>query len=665
MIRSLPLWTMVLACNVDDPVPVVDANGALRRLSSCEEVRAALEDAVVEQTVEGRYGSWGWAVEDGADGGPPTPAPTDYTTTNVQEAGVDEPDLVKTNGTHMFIAQDRALHVLRSWPAADTAELASVTLPGWATGLFLLDDRVVVLAQVDAGTDPTLPAFTDGWAVTRVLVYDVSDPANPALLRTQDFEGYLADARMIGDQAWLVINQWLAVPQPVWDAAWTSIEASPYLSWDSPQETRDAMKALARAAVQPAVHAAMATVDIPSLLPAWQQDGAGAAPLLACGELYATATPSHLSMMSVIQFDVTDLGVAATGLMSDGWTVYASLQNLYVAQTSWWWWGAEDAGVTQIHQFALEADGPRYAASGEVDGWIYDAFGMSEHAGFLRVATTDFGGWWWGPVDPAAEPAANHITVLHDDGAGALGVVGHVGGIAPGEQIQAARFLGDKGYIVTFRRTDPLFTLDLSDPTNPTVVGELVLPGYSAYLHPMDDDHLLAVGMQGLETGELTGLAVSIFDVSDLANPTLQDQYDLTEQGWAWSEAMWDHHAFTWHRDVLTIPAYFERYDAGTGTWTGFSGAISLRASVTDGLAELGRVDHHDLVDASTCLYARWWDYGEDACAWGGEWWYAQVRRSVYIEDNLYTISNYGVKVNALNDPSVRIATVVFYPTGG
>ena len=664
MLRHLPLALALAACDPDEPAPPVRPEAALRRLTSCEDLRATLEDALVEQIVQGRYGWWGWAVaedaETGADDAPSSPS--DYTGTNVQEAGVDEIDLVKTDGTHMYLAQDRALHVLSSWPPDQTEKLATVDLAGWATGLFLAGDRVIVVSYVDSESDPTLAAFTDGWAVTRAQILDVSDPAHPRLEGTFDFEGWVTDARMIGDQVYLVIDQWTTLPEAVWTRVWSASSILPSVPWDAPEADRLAAEAAGRALVRPLIHDALADLDPATIAPRFREAVSPGEPLVACDDLYATSTPTHLAMLSVVRVDLGTLDVDATGILSDGWTVYASADHLYVAQTSWWWWGWEDEGATHIHRFALEDDGPRYVASGEISGWIYDQFAMSEYEGRLRVATTDFGGWWWGPADPDAEPPANNVYVLEDDGQGALTTVGHVGGIAPGEQIRAARMIGDKGYLVTFRQTDPLFTLDLSDPTAPTVVGELVMPGFSSYLHPMDDDHLLAVGMQGLDTGELTGLAVSIFDVSDLADPRLVQQYALSEDGWAWSEAMWDHHAFTWHRDVLTLPAFFERWDDELGAWSGFSGAIVLSASVEGGISELGRVDHHDLVEASDCLYDRWWGWGDEVCAYGGSWWYAQVRRSVYIEDNLYTISDYGVKVNELMDPSVEIGRVVLFP---
>jgi hypothetical protein len=155
-------------------------------------------------------------------------------------------------------------------------------------------------------------------------------------------------------------------------------------------------------------------------------------------------------------------------------------------------------------------------------------------------------------------------------------------------------------------------------------------------------------------------VAVNLFDVSDPASPELVQSHEIEGDGWSWSEAMWDHHAFTYHRDVLTIPAFTETYDASTGTWDGFSGTISFHATPEDGITEIGRVDHRDLVAQSECLYDRWYDW--DAGCGYDSYWYARVRRSVYIEDNLFTISDYGVKVNDLNDPAIAHTSVVYYP---
>jgi uncharacterized secreted protein with C-terminal beta-propeller domain len=257
---------------------------------------------------------------------------------------------------------------------------------------------------------------------------------------------------------------------------------------------------------------------------------------------------------------------------------------------------------------------------------------MGEHDGYLRVATTEFD-WWWG-TDDGQQDEGSVVSVLEQRG-GSLVTVGQVDGIAPGEQIYATRFMGDKGYVVTFEVIDPLFTLDLSDPTAPRIVGELEITGFSSYLHPAGDDHLLAVGMEATPEGQILGLAVSLFDVSDFANPALADRYlvELEEDQWSWSEAMSDHHAFTYHRGVLSIPAYI----AGPDEW--FGGLVVIDVDLDDGLTELGRIDHSTLATPDR---------------------YPHVRRSVYIEDYLYSLSTLGLKVSRLREPSVTIAEVPF-----
>ena len=663
-IQRFALPWLLAACNPTVPVdpPPVDAGVALRRMADCTELRDQITDVTLESMVQGGY-YWGPEVDVAQDDGDGGGGPTDFTTTNVQEAGVDELDLVKTNGTHLFIAQDRGVHLLKSWPVEETEQLASISLEGWSPGLFLIDDQLVVFEQVwswygavDEGLD-----FTDRDGL-RVHTYDITDPAAPVLTHTVELEGYLTDARMIDGTVHMVMQQWLDLPYEVWELMWNGTVDIPEVDWSATEAEQEMQREAARVALRPHVAQIVADTPLIDLLPLYRPAaGDDVSMLLACDDVYAPPNLSPAGMMTVVSLDPSDGSVGATGLMADGWTVYASLDNLYVAQSSRWWWGYENEGLSHVHKFAIGGDEPVYVASGEVKGWTYDQFAMSEHDGFLRVATTDFIDWWdW---DGDRDEAANNLFVLEDDGDGELVKVGEVTGLAPGEQIQAARLMGDKGYIVTFRQTDPLFTLDLSDPTNPTVEGELHMPGFSAYLHPVGDDHLLGVGMAGLETGELTGLAVNIFDVSDLSNPTLTSQHEVDGDGWAWSEALWDHHAFTYHRDVLTIPAYTDNYDPDTGDWQWFSGTISFDATTDGGIREIGRVDHRDLVDESECLYSWWWEWEDAVC--NGDYWYANVRRSVYIEDNLFTISDYGVKVNDLNDPSVEIASVPFYPLGG
>jgi hypothetical protein len=460
----------------------------------------------------------------------------------------------------------------------------------------------------------------------------------------------MVGARMIDGNVYTIVTTYLDIPQEAWNLIYDPDLGLPEVEWDDPQEVRDAAADAARVILQPLVAALVTELDLEDLIPLMRDRTAAnpfpqAVPMLDCTDIYHPAKKSEYAILSVLHLDLGDdvpylTELSSTGLLANGWTVYASTENLYLAQSSrWWWWGRGALSMTSaIHKFNLAADSEqpvRYVASGEVPGWLLNQFSMSEHEGYLRVATT-MTDWWW-RTGPEEEDTGSLVTVLADNQWGELIAVGQVSGIAPGEQIYATRFLGDRGYLVTFVRIDPLFTLDLSDPTNPQVIGELKIPGYSAYLHPIDENHLLAVGMNGDESGRLDGLAVNIFDVSDFANPILAHQYVFGENSgngwsWSWSESLNDHHAFTFHRDVLSFPAY----SSGSGQ-ARFDGLLVLAIDKDAGIFELGRVEH-----------------SSDSCGYG--YCQARMRRSIYIEDYLYSISTRGIMVNQLLNPDINLA---------
>lgn len=646
----LALALLLLGCPPDPPEgepPPVTSDAWLLRIASCDELRGDVTDAWLEALVQSRYGYW-LDFAEGDDDAPTADGdgPSDWSETNVQEEGVDEPDLVETDGEFIYIAQRGELRIVDSWPPADTASVASLPLDSNPWSMFLDGDRVVTFGWIG----DVFPG-DDDWrssGATRVTFIDVTDRSAPTVVRTLDLDGWMADARRIGDDVYLVLDTWMGMPWELWDIIWSEELELPEVEWDAPEEEQEAARQEARDLLRPYVEAFAANVDVDDLLPRQLDSVDGAiAPLLDCTDIYKPLDTGDVSLLSVVHFDMhADEPASATGLLSDGWTVYASQDNLYVARSSWWWWwGWGDLDLTtHIHKFHLDGGDTDYEASGEVPGWMLNQFSMSEHNGFLRVATTDRD-WWWGT--PTDEEAANNVFVLEQRGS-SLELAGEVRGIAPGEQIQAARFLGDRGFLVTFLQIDPLFTLDLSDPYNPAIVGELEVPGFSSYLHPFEDVHLLATGMDGTEDGTITGFSVSLYDVSDMAAPSLTDRITLGSD-WGWSESLWDHHAFTLHRGVLSVPFYSWDDDVS------FSGLLVIDAETT-GLTELGRIDHADLVGDSVCIY-EW----EDACE--TDWWYAQVRRSVVIEDNLYSISDYGMKVNELENPDAEIARVLFWPT--
>jgi hypothetical protein len=289
--------------------------------------------------------------------------------------------------------------------------------------------------------------------------------------------------------------------------------------------------------------------------------------VLPCETVAAPPDFAGLGLTWIGSIDVDGDGtpIGSTGIVSTGDTVYASADNLYVATQNWdWRWDgpvpldvqstspdrtpAEDPGPppTLIHQFRLD-DGTAatYVASGQVEGRLLNQFAMSEHNGDLRVATTtdDWGGF--------GEQSESTVFVLRPEG-DALRQVSSIGGLGKDEQIYAVRFIGDLAYVVTFRQIDPLYVIDLSDPANPVQAGELKIPGYSAYLHPVGEGLLLGVGQDATDTGRTTGTQLSLFDVSD---PTSPQRISTLPIG-GYSEVEWDHRAFLfWPADgTIVLP---------------------------------------------------------------------------------------------------------------
>lgn len=682
------------ACKKDepDPKPTTDHPIMLQRFESCDALRGYVSEVWTEYLVQSLYG-WGWAVDDdaeaGEDGGGEDGGGSDWSETNVQEEGVDEPDLVKTDGAYLYIVQNNELTIVDAWPAEGMEIVSSLSLDGYPFAMFLYESRLAVFSywyEYDDGPDDgedkdeRAADFRYGSAA-RVTIFDVSDPTAPEALREVDVEGWYTDARMIGSDVYMVASTWADAPDGVWELAWDDELGLPELDSDPSEAEIQAAMTAARAVLLPEVTAIIGALPIEDLVPRYRDQVPGEdADLLAlgaCSDIYRTSNLSLPAYLVLTHLDLAEgeagSSLSATSVMAQGWTVYASQENLYAAQTSWYWfWDSADSELdTQIHKFSLSGATSAYEASGEVQGWLLNQFSMSEHQGDLRVSTTDIDSWWGaaegGDVAETdeggsttgrvveEEPPANNVFVLRQMG-DELHTIGSLTGLAPGERIYATRFLGDRGFLVTFEQVDPLFTIDLSDPTDPRLVGELEIPGYSSYLHPVGQDHLLAVGMEGTPDGTITGFAVSLFDVTDFATPLLDARLTVASDDWSWSEALWDHHAFTYYNGILTVPLYTYDYDGETDDWEQFSGLWVIEVDEAAGtLTELGRVDHADLVEASECLYGDW-----EGCE--EYYWYAWMRRSVVIEETLYSLSDYGVKANEHAAPDHEISAVLFRP---
>jgi len=648
----------IVACNTVDPYddpPIAVDDAALYRFDDCAQLKGYVADAWLESIVGWRYYGVPMAADAESGAADDGSGPSDYSQTNTQEAGVDEPDIVKTDGDHVYVLQQARpeLTIVRSWPVDEAEVVARVAIEGHPNSMFLDGDRVAVFSNIWAEYDERNgemkdTPYRDGYA-TRITLVDISDRAAPVVERTLDVDGWMTSARLLGDDLYVVLETWSWMPDELWQRVDDVQQRLPEYPYDGTEEEQAAWRRAARVELRPIVEDVVDDIPVDRLLPRQYETRPGSSittdDLLACSDVYHPEGLSDPSVLTMTHLDLSraDSELTGTALMASGWTVYASQDNLFVAQPSsaWWWGWGEPETTTHVHRFALGGEASTYTGSGEVPGWLWSQFAMSEHEGYLRVATTD--GW----SARGEEPPANNLFVLDEN----LRRVGSVTGFAPGESIYSARFIGEQGYVVTFRQIDPLFTFDLSDPTDPRILGELKIPGFSSYLHPYGEDRLIGVGMDGNDEGQVFGLAINLFDVSDLTKPTRIDHIVVNSDDWTWSEALWNHRAFTLHRDVLNLPIYTWENDVG------FSGMLSVAVS-EDALSTVGRVGHADLVDDSECLYT--WEYrGGETCP--DDWWYAAMRRSVVIEDNLLSISDYGIKVTDLNDPTIEHARVLFY----
>jgi uncharacterized secreted protein with C-terminal beta-propeller domain/putative cell wall-binding protein len=550
--------------------------------------------------------------DDGASPAPTSDLANDASGTNVQEEGVDEPDIVKTNGSVAYIVAQSELQVVRL-DSGTPSVIASVPLATDASHELLLSgSRLLVVSRTfsfiafddgigDGVTDDALisPGGGTGQTKTMLTYYDVSNPAAPTATSTLEVDGDYRSARMIGSVARIVVQT-----DP-------SALAFTYPSDATPEAEQQAAEAN-RSMIEDT------TLD--DWLPSYSVNGGSDAALLDCSDVRQPPLFSGLGTLSVLTVDVAT-GVTPTStsaLVASGETVYASANRLYVTTGRWDWDpNALDSTVTtEVHGFDISSPtATSYVGSGAVEGYILNSFALSEHEGNLRIATTTSPPWSPDTGEQVGQ-SESIVTVLAEQG-GNLTSIGRLAGLGLDERIYAVRWFGDIGAVVTFRQVDPLYLLDLSEPTNPRVTGELKIPGFSAYLHRVDDTHLLGVGSEADEEGRVTGAAVSLFDISNVTSPTLVDKVVFPG---GHTQVQYDHHAFLhWPATGLAVLPLEEYEEDGSG----FMGAVGMVISGGD-IGSDRRATHVD-------------DVGTD-----GAW--PAITRSFVAGGALYTVSEAGVE---------------------
>lgn len=522
------------------------------------------------------------------------PGGVNYSTTNVQEEGIDEPDLVKTNGKRLFTVQ--RYHVRAVAIEDDGPRLVDSLQVGYGIHeLLLRRNRLLVITRQSPRhrTGPGSPRYIPPYEHARTVLteVDVANPAAMRVIRKLTFEGHYLAARLHDGVVRLVVLA--AMPRGI------------DLKYGEAERNRELIR----------------TAPLSSWLPGYEvrhgNNATGKRRYLAqCKHVWRPQTFSGLGLLVVATIDL-DRGLEPTNtvaLLSDGHIAYASASSLYVT-TEPWWSRPERQGLrpargakTAIHKFGIASTArTRYRASGIVPGFLLSQWSLSEKDDVLRVASTST------PVDVDASEADTSVTTL-DEKNGRLVHLGQLGKLGQGERVYAVRFVGDTGYIVTFRQVDPLHTVDLSNPRAPRLLGELMIPGWSSYLHPVGEDLLLGLGQDAVGQGESVGLQLSLFDVSSLRRPKRLSKRH-TARGW--SDAEYDHHAFLYWPParLVVIPVH-----AHTETST-FSGAIGFRVGRKTGIDEVGRISHPN-------------SYG--------------ISRALVIGDALYTVSDVGIEKRAL-----------------
>lgn len=600
------------------------ASGArLQTFASCGELLRYVKRHAAP--LVGAWGLRGGLVKGGVVGLPSAArsadagAADDVSTTNVQEEGVGEPDRVVANTSHLFAVSGDALHAIDT-RARRPRIVGTLRLEqGWSHELLLSGNRLLVLSRGGVHVlplpgaarmlYPTLPSRT---LLTQV---DASDPSRLRVVRTLSLEADYVSARLVRGTVRVVTTA-----------------ALPHRLEFEPPPSGSANETAAAAARNRAIVAAS---RVASWLPTYsirngRRGSASERSLVQCRQVARPSAFSGLGLTTVTTIDL-DRGlepIDSDAILSDGRVVYASPTSLYVATERWsdrpLPGGLAPDGVhTAVHEFdSSSSSRTSYRASGEVPGFLLDQWSLSEHEGVLRVASTEQPTW----VDPAAgRESESSVTTFRREN-GKLVPLGRVGGLGRGERIFGVRFAGDVAYVVTFRQVDPLYTLDLSAPRAPAVLGELKLLGYSAYLHPLAGDLLLGLGQDATGEGRALGTQLSLFDVSNLRRPARLQRWTL---GSGSSEAETDHHAFLyWPRTKLVVVPVIG-YEG-----TPFAGAVGLRVG-RSGIEEVGRITHP-----------------------GVERGVAPIRRSLVVGDRLFTVSEAGVKASGL----ASLADVAWLP---
>lgn len=561
-----------------------------------------------------------------ADAKSDTAGSNDFSATNVQVKGVDEADVIKTDGTYLYHATEHQVIISQAYPADSMKIVKQIRYDGEnfrPTELYVDEKYLVVIGAKEAKAYSQKPQFgyMDSMPTVAALVYDISNKEKIVKLRELELDGFYISSRKIGSSLYLISSRY--------------VDAYPILEERNHQV-------------------------LPMYFDSAVSDQYLSVSYTDMRYFPDRVEPSFL-MVGAVNLDEKKPMQVSTYL-GTGENVYASPRHLYVTVTKW----EEDKQVkamngreifrpsapvnqsSSIYKFDLEPGEVRYLGKGEVPGTILNQFSLDEHQEYLRIATTS--GDLWRNDEHTSK---NNLYVLDQN----LEIKGKLEGIAPGERIYSARFMGNRAYMVTFKKVDPLFVIDLKQPEQPKILGALKIPGYSDYLHPYDENHVIGFGKDTMEAKNQSGnfawyqgMKVALFDVTDVTRPKEKFKEIIGDRGTD-SELLSNHKALLFSKDkhLLAFPVTEmkireQRNNLDTalsempayGEFS-FQGAYIYSLDLEKGFQLRKKITH---------LTA------EQQAKAGHEWYDSRdnVRRILYIEDTLYTFSQGMIKAFDMKD---------------
>jgi uncharacterized secreted protein with C-terminal beta-propeller domain len=592
----------------------------------------------------------------------------EYSDTNVQVPGVDEADFIKNDGEYIYILADNRFQIIDSWPPETAHVISEYEIEGLPRKMFVHAGRALIYSSLADLRDHTNDNFLSPWYIPagyeectygyncdfsgdgralKITVLDISDLADPKLLREVEFSGSLINARRIDNTVFSVVS----FPQTELEGVLYNPVAQCDSYWiDYTDEEIIGMYETLRENNRAIILSSTLSDWIPSVTDTRWLNGTPVVDeglLQNCNDYCISQQTDGRSLLSLAAFDMTELGsIDITTIVDRPGAVYASPDALYISSrhrpvpAEPWFFDSTVNEASTVHKFDLQVDPPAtfYAGSGGVKGHVLNQFSMDEYEGYLRIATT---------TGPALNTATHStVSVLEEQG-DELKVVGEVDNIAPTEDIRSVRFDEERGFVVTFKKTDPVFALDLSDPTGPNIQGELHIPGFSTYLHPMDENHLLSIGydVEDEETfAWFQGILLQIFDIQDMTQPTLAFREVIGTRG-STSEAATNHLAFNFFRprSLLAIPMVICEGGSGWnyGNQMTFGGLLVYRATAQSGFEFLGGIPHVE-PETEESTYSACYNWWTDSNSY--------VQRSVFMDDYVFSVAANSIEVARLDD---------------